>query len=609
LSEIRTVDTFLINPPADVTLRQEQAAKQLAIFNHAISHDDHADAFDSAVHVKSVATALELEAKGLSSSALQGMNSLVTRIGDQSGLILDPESRALSQAARALEQAYTNITGPDDPLFQVLRHSFVTAARDLQTAMNGAISGDKSGRLKQSNVIDTLNAVISETNVLSRNDSIGADHSRLHQAIDRNWNAKSKALVSSLESRKSKNLSELYTNLGITVAIVIMVLLFAGLLISILSGGLAKISHRLSDLSDGDYDTLVPGIEYNNDIGVIANALQNFIEMSGQLENERNRSQDELKSVVTQVRQENEKLLTDALEKQAEASIVERQLVGRLASELEQQVSGLLAESGVSAKQMRAEAEAMASSVLGVRKEASAAADAANEIRSTVQTVAPRVEIVSHQLGQYTTSLSDAKNLATDAVQRVDAASKKIAEFDKATKRAAEMLETITKVAHRTNMLALNASIEAMRVGEAGQGFMVVANEVKELALSTRDTANEIAEQIAAMESANQSVNAAFQQVLDVVDTLATRSVDVAGGMEDQAASMAQVDTAIQDAMRELTKLIERVNHADSSAGTAMKRSQEVLNVSTNVSMHFSSLDDSVRGFLGNLQNAQSAAA
>jgi methyl-accepting chemotaxis protein len=622
LSEIRSVDSFLVNPPVDEAAQQNQAKKQLAIFNQAVKHEGHAENFDSVKSAKAVSTGLEMMGRGLENSALGNMDNLVTRIGDQSGLILDPKldsyylmdmmlfkSRALSQAARKLEKAYPDVTGPTDPLFLILRHGVAEAARDLQTSLNGAIKGDETGKLSRGNVPDTVNAVIAEANNLTQNASIGADHSRLHKALDRNWKATGKALETSLNSRRMATKTDLYTGLAISGVAVLAVILLAGLLISGLSGGLARISHRLSDLAEGDYFTHVPGIEYTNDIGVIANALQNFIDMSGQLENERARSQDELQSVVAQVKQENEQLLEDALKQQAEASVIERQMVGRLAAELEQQVSGLLAESGVSAQQMRKEAEAMASSVQGVRQEASAAADAANEIRTTVKSVAPRVETVSQQLSQYTQSLGDAKNLATDAVKRVGAASQKIAEFDVATKRAAKMLETITSVAHRTNMLALNASIEAMRVGEAGQGFMVVASEVKALAQSTNDTANEIAQQIAAMEGANQSVNAAFEQVLEVVNTLASRSVDVAGGMEGQAASIAQVDDAIQDAMNELSKLIDRVNHADSSAGSAMERSREMLNVSGNVSAHFTSLDSSVRGFLGNIQNAQSAAA
>ncbi|NJM51160.1 MAG: hypothetical protein HC843_10030 [Sphingomonadales bacterium] len=457
--------------------------------------------------------------------------------------------------------------------------------------------------------MESLNAVVSQVNSLTQSAEIGQSHDGLHKALEKNWKATGNALQISLKQRQQAIQTELYAGLIACIIAVFIVAIMAGLLISALTSGMRSISARLGDLSEGDYYSPVPCAEFTNDIGIIAGALQDFIDMSGAFENERRRAQEELERVVAEVKAENEQLLADALEQQAEASVIERQMVARLAADLETQVAGLLAQSGVSAKQMKQEAAAMAGSVGGVQKESNAAANAAKEIRSTVQNVVPTVETVSGELSRYTRSLGDARSLANDAIDRVSKANQKISEFDQATKNAAKMLKTITTVAHRTNMLALNASIEAMRVGEAGQGFMVVAGEVKALARSTRNTAHEIAQQIAAMEGANQSVTAAFEEVLQVVNTLASRSVSVAGGMDEQAAAIARVDSAIQQATSALSRLVDRVSSADVSAESAMQRTQEMLTASENVSVNFGQLDGTVRDFLGNLQNAQAKAA
>ena len=269
----------------------------------------------------------------------------------------------------------------------------------------------------------------------------------------------------------------------------------------------------------------------------------------------------------------------------------------------------LLSGSRAAAHQMDKEAGMMAESTNGVQRGASAAARAANEIWISVSSVAPEVKAVALQLENYTRSLGDAKDLANDAVKRVDVAKDRIAEFDSATKRAGTMLELITSVAHKTNMLALNASIEAVRVGEAGQGFMVVAEEVKALAKSTRDAAHDINAQIKAMEDANSAVANAFGEVLETVNILATQSETVATGMHGQSIAMTQVNDVIANASDELSGMVHNIDGADKSATVAIERSSEMLAASKSVSDSVDTLDKSVRDFLGGIQSAQQQAA
>lgn len=619
LRAIRPVGEFAAKPSEDLDVRRGQAKKALGQLQSALNTYQDIDIGNDA---KLLTTRLKLMSDGIDVEPLPAYDALVYTIGDKSGLILDSKldsyylmdmvlikSNKLSRAVEELQGSYADVKGADDPLFLIRRHQVADMTRELSDAMGNAIKGNANGSIERSKVPDTTNAVITAVNALIASKDINFDSSEIDRAIANNWETASIVLEATLKNHKADIQNDLDTALIVSGICALAVLLLAGLLIMALTDGLRTISNRLADLSEGDYVSPVPGTQFSNDIGVIANALQSFIDLSGQIESERTQAQSRLETAIAKVQDENEQLLAATLRQRAEASEIEREMVAKLAVNLENQVAGLLAESGVAAQQMKREATAMNSSSNGVQKDATAAAHAADDIRKAVESVAPAVEQVSRQLTEYTRSLGDAQGLATDAIARVEVANNRIGEFNTATQRAGSMLELITKVAHKTNMLALNASIEAARVGEAGKGFMVVAEEVKSLAQSTRNAALEISTQIASMEGANLAVASAFKQVLEVVNTLASRSISVAGGMTNQAEAITEVELAISAASRELSHMMQSIHSADNSAGAAIVRSNEVLAASDNVSANFDMLDKTVRDFLSNIQNAQQQAA
>lgn len=622
LRRLEPVGHYIISPPIEKQAIKSKAASAWSRLNRAMRDEGSTSKVDSKKHFSAVLGKLQMVADGYDSDPRPAYDALITRISDQSGLVLSTEienyylmdvvvnkSRRLARAARELRDVRELSGNTRDQLEQISKHRVSDAARDLQTAAVAAIRGNTDETLARSSFLPAINLTVTASNNLVAADDVWASYWVLVEANRKSWEASAEALERSLQARRHLVTREMQAALAVSSAVLLLAILLAGLVIAAITGGLRRLSQRLELMSLGDYTSEVPGTEYRNDIGVIAGALQHFVDMSGELDAERARAKTELEQTVADVRRENEALLSQALDRQAEAQQVEREAVARLAQQLESQMSDLLAGSRTAAHQMDREAGLMADSTNGVQREASAAALAANQIRRSVEAVTPEVQAVAQRLHAYTQSLGEAKDLAKDAVKRVDIAKSRISEFDEATGRAGAMLELIAKIARKTNMLALNASIEAVRVGEAGQGFMVVADEVKALARSTRDAAQEISSQIKAMEGANSAVASAFGEVLDVVNVLAAQSDSVATGMNHQTAAISQVNDIISHASADLSNMVQSIDGADKSATVAIERSSEMLVASKSVSDSVDTLDKSVRAFLGGLQSAQRHAA
>ena len=169
-----------------------------------------------------------------------------------------------------------------------------------------------------------------------------------------------------------------------------------------------------------------------------------------------------------------------------------------------------------------------------VSSEVKISADASATANESIKSISKNAEKMSGNMEEMSTTVSEMMNsikqVSTDvngvsqqtdsAKEFADKASQTVSELEKAATKIDNVVELISKIAHQTNLLALNASIEATKAGEAGQGFAVVANEVKNLSKQTKLATEEISARITEIQKSTNDSSASINEVSEVIDAI-----------------------------------------------------------------------------------------
>ncbi|MGH0032759.1 MAG: methyl-accepting chemotaxis protein [Myxococcota bacterium] len=201
--------------------------------------------------------------------------------------------------------------------------------------------------------------------------------------------------------------------------------------------------------------------------------------------------------------------------------------------------------------------ERLAEGVAEQQKLLSEATRRVTEIASAIDVNASRAREAfgfAAEANQKAASGVDVSRLAIEKMrtvfEKVEQSVARVFDLEAKTQHVHQITGIITSVAHRTNLLSLNASIEAARAGEAGRGFSVVADEIRKLAESAGRSAEEIAKLIHEIES----------DTSEVAEGMRESSLVVGEGREDVdtiAASLEQIRQAVGEAARRAEEIFE----------------------------------------------------
>ncbi|BFM21539.1 methyl-accepting chemotaxis protein [Gilvimarinus japonicus] len=231
-----------------------------------------------------------------------------------------------------------------------------------------------------------------------------------------------------------------------------------------------------------------------------------------------------------------------------------------------------------SASQIQAINNQSASATYQQQREIDSVVTATNEMSQTASGVSQLAVQVSDNATTALNTVIASREALSGSVQHVkelsddmQQASARISDVAKRTEDIGRILDVIRAVAEQTNLLALNAAIEAARAGEQGRGFAVVADEVRNLASKTHHSTNEINELISSLK--------------DGVD----KAVEVIASGTDKA-GLAMSDT--QSSFNELSSVVEDVNSIADNIAQVATAAEEQSSVSEEISRNLTIIGD-----------------
>jgi methyl-accepting chemotaxis protein len=235
--------------------------------------------------------------------------------------------------------------------------------------------------------------------------------------------------------------------------------------------------------------------------------------------------------------------------------------------------------------------EEMNATVLEVAKNASQAADTADKAKRKAEEGSSVVKQVVQSIAEVQKNALELKDDMTNLGQQAQG--------------IGQIMNVISDIADQTNLLALNAAIEAARAGEAGRGFAVVADEVRKLAEKTMTATKEVGDAIHGIQSGTQKNIANVEHTVDKIDSataLATKSgeslddiVTLVEATTDQVRSIAAASEQQSAASEEINRSIDDINRISSETSDAMRQSSQAVSELANQSNTLSTIIEEMK--------------
>jgi methyl-accepting chemotaxis protein len=345
--------------------------------------------------------------------------------------------------------------------------------------------------------------------------------------------------------------------------------------------GIGSILKPMGQLTDGELSVEIPHQGEATEIGRIASALQIFKQalVAKQASDEAARAEEALKAARAQ-------------------------RISTATGDFETMIGELVDSLSSASTELEASATTMTKTSDGTMSLSDSAASASRAVTDNIQAVAAATEEITSSVNEIGRQVHESNRIASTAVSQAQKTDESIARLSLAAGRINDVVKLIREVAEQTNLLALNATIEAARAGEAGRGFAVVASEVKALATQTAKATAEIDAQVADMQTATAESVAAIKEIGSTITLISEVSSAIAAAVEQQGAATQEIARNVQQSAQFSTQVASEVTEVKRGSSETSGAAGEVLTAAQSLARESDHLKSQVETFLDTVRAA-----
>ena len=281
----------------------------------------------------------------------------------------------------------------------------------------------------------------------------------------------------------------------------------------------------MADIAAGAHTVSIEAVRRRDEVGAMARALEIF---------RRNAA-------------EKERMEADAsAERQAREA--RRELLERAIAELGESATRSLDNLSAASGELTQTARSLASASKSAVEQAALVNESAGGATQNVNAVASAAEELSTSIADVLKQIDRSAAVARAAVAEAARTNETMRQLTAAAERVGQVIQLIGRIAKQTDLLALNASIEAARAGDAGRGFAIVAGEVKGLATETAKAIEEISAITGNIETSSASAVAAIDSISGTIDQVDRITAEIVSAMRQQASATSEISQNVQNA-------------------------------------------------------------
>jgi methyl-accepting chemotaxis protein len=338
---------------------------------------------------------------------------------------------------------------------------------------------------------------------------------------------------------------------------------------------LANMVQVLKRLAANDRALEIPETNRRDEIGQIAKAAQVFRDSM-------------MESARLRLAQSEDEKIKDARQEK----------ITRAIGAFESSVGKIVGVVAASSTGLQAAATTLTSTAEMTQRLSANVASASEQASANVQSVASATEEMTSSVNEISRQVQESSKIASEAVRQAEKTDGRINQLSQAAGRIGDVVKLITAIAEQTNLLALNATIEAARAGEAGRGFAVVASEVKQLASQTAKATEEIGTQIAGMQSATQEAVTSIKEISQTIGRISEIASTISVAVEEQGAATQEIARNVGEAAKGTGQVATSITDVNRGANETGAASAQVLASAQSLSTESSHLKLEVEKFL-----------